>query len=77
MHSAIRVDKQHVFMDPDVDYHFNAIRVYQKQTGLTDDQIDEMIEAGRIEFGLASSANNFTTVGRENYVSLEAIEAEL
>lgn len=72
MFAAIRVDGNEVIVDPG-DYHINAVRQYQQTAALSDNQIDEMIETGRIEFGLSTN-REFRLTDRSDYVSLEAME---
>ena len=45
---AIRIDKEEILL---AKRHIDALMDYKNREKLTDDQIDEMLEANRIEFG--------------------------
>ncbi len=49
MPSAIRIDKQEVISNGNC--HLDLMRAYQTREGLTDDQLDALIDEGRLEFG--------------------------
>jgi hypothetical protein len=49
MPSAVRVNKTLILCNGD--YHADLLLDYQRQNKLTDEQIDEMIVSGDIEFG--------------------------
>ncbi len=51
MPKAIRIDNKEVITVVSGDYHLEAILEYQAREGLTDDQMDDMLDQGRIEFG--------------------------
>ena len=51
MPKAIRVNGTEVLSAGAGEWHFEILVRYQKREGLTDEQLDEMIEEGRLEFG--------------------------
>ena len=65
MPTAIRIDKIEILHS---ERHIDLVLKYRDREKLTDDQMDEMIEAGRIEFGAVfwdSKANSLEWSGDE------------